>query len=193
MKRLLALLVFLAAASFAEEAPEQVNPRLPFSEMFLGIEGGELYPMGDLMDVLDNALYAQLQFRYSYYKSLDGYIHFGYSYLETTDDEIDFPGVHQFHGRVGVLWHVPGVESIRLGGGFSCIWARSDGGSASAKLGGMLSDNESEFGWHARLDLAAFRLQNWNVGFNAYWEQIWTLPERSNTLWFGVYVERRLR
>lgn len=193
MKRLLALLGFFAAVSLAGEPQQAESPRLPFSEMFIGIEGGELYPMGDLMDALDNALYAQLQFRYSYYKALDGYVHFGYSYLETTDDEIDFPGIHQFHGRVGLLWHVPRVESIRLGGGFSCIWARSDGGSASAKLGGTLSDNESEFGWHARLDLAAFRLENWNVGFNAYWEQIWTLPERSNTLWFGVYLERRLR
>ena len=30
------------------------------------------------------------------------------------------------------------------------------------------------------------------AGLNVLWEQLWTLPERSNTLTVGFYLERRI-
>jgi len=58
--------------------------------------------------------------------------------------------------------------------------------------GGMLLDNETEFGWFARINMPFLYYRSFTIGFNALWEQIWTLPERSNTLTIGVYVERRV-
>lgn len=186
MKKILIILCTLFAFSFAEESK-------PFDDVYVGLEGGNIYPWGDLEDALYNSWYGQLNFRYNYYKSLDGYVNFGYTYFETRDAAVDFPGVHQFNGRVGLLWSIPKTPGFRLGGGFSCIWTRSDGGDPNAKLGGMLSDNESEFGWNAMLSLPVIRSENWNVGLNTYWEQIWTTPERSNMLWVGMFIERKVR
>lgn len=186
MKKILLTIVAFVALTFATEAK-------PFDKVYVGLEGGEIYPWGDLQDVLYNSWYGQLDVRYNYFKSLDGFVQFGYTYFETRDDRIDFPGVNQFNGRVGLLWLVPKTPDIRLGGGFSCIFARSDGGDPAAKYGGMLYDNESEFGWNAMVSLPAMRFENWNVGLNVYWEQLWTTPERSNMLWIGLFIERRVR
>ncbi len=181
------------AENSVNEKEIQPSKAKPFSEMYVALEGGEMYPFFELQDVLDNALYGQAEFRYSYFENFDGYLQFGYSYLKTIDSKIRFPGVHQFNGRVGLLWHVPYARSVRLGAGFSCIWARSDGGKPNDVYGSMLYDNESEFGWHTRLNLPVFQLEKWNIGLNLYWEQLWTQPERSNMLWFGAYFERRVR
>lgn len=181
------MLVALVALATAENAE-----RKPFDDVYVGIEGGEIYPWGDLQDVLYNAWYGQFNARYSYYKNLDGYVQFGYTYFDVRGD-FAFPGVHQFNGRVGLLWQIPKTPDFRLGGGFSCIWTRSDGGDPKAEYGGMLYDNESEFGWNAMLSVPLMRYEKWNVGLNTYWEQIWTAPERSNMLWIGLYIERKVR
>ena len=55
-----------------------------------------------------------------------------------------------------------------------------------------LVDNETEFGWFARLNLPVLSLENYRIGMNLLWEQVWTLPERSNMLSVGLYVERRI-
>lgn len=186
MKKVLFTLLACLSLALAEETK-------PFDKVYVGIEGGEIYPWGDLQDVLYNSWYGQFNARYNYFKSLDGYVQFGYTYFDISDDAIDFPGVHQFNGRVGLLWPVPKTPDFRIGGGFSCIWTRSDGGDPKAKRGGMLSDNESEFGWNALVSLPIVSFEKWNVGVNAYWEQIWTAPERSNMLWIGFFIERRVR
>lgn len=192
MKKVLLILMLLPLFLFAETSQNKKSNE-EFSEIFFSLEVGEIYPFFELSDVLDNAVYGQGDLTYQYWKQLLGYLQFGYSYFKVTDERIDFPGVHQFHGRVGLLWKLPFVSSLKLGGGFSCIWARSDGGDRLALRGGMLSDNESEFGFHGRLNFPVFQLPNWNLGFNAYFEQLWTKPERSQMLWFGIYLKRRGR
>lgn len=192
MKKILLLLILLPLSLWAEIQKNE-NFQKEFSTMKVALEVGEIYPFFDLSDAIDNSVYVQGEFQYHYFKYFDGYLQFGYSYMNVIEKLADFPGVHQFNGRVGLLWNMPWVSVLRLGGGFSCIWARSDGGDPTAARGGMLSDNESEFGLHARLNLPVFRFSKWNLGFNAYWEQIWTKPDRSNMLWFGIYLERRIR
>lgn len=189
----LGLIFFCGSFVWAEENDlENIRRESPFSKMYLGLEAGEIYPFGNVEDAVDVSPYGQIEFRYFYFGRFDGFVQFGYSYLETISSQVTFPGVHQFHGRVGLLWLIP-QTSIHLGGGFSCIWARSDGGDEKTPYGGTLNDNESEFGWNARLRLPIFRFESWNIGLNAYWEQIWTKPERTNMLWFGVFFERRIR
>lgn len=56
----------------------------------------------------------------------------------------------------------------------------------------MLTDNETEFGYFFRGNLPFIRTENYQAGLNILWENLWTLPERSNMLSVGVYVERRL-
>ena len=56
----------------------------------------------------------------------------------------------------------------------------------------MLLDNETEFGWFARLNMPFFYYKDFTAGLDVLWEQLWTLPERSNTLTVGVYIERRV-
>ena len=58
--------------------------------------------------------------------------------------------------------------------------------------GGTLGDNETEFGWFARLNLVLWNFDKYRVGFNFMWEEIWTLPKRSDMLYVGLYVERKL-
>ena len=41
-------------------------------------------------------------------------------------------------------------------------------------------------------NLIAWNFKDYRVGFNLMWEEIWTLPKRSNMLYAGLYVERKL-
>ena len=59
-------------------------------------------------------------------------------------------------------------------------------------LGGTLTDNETEFGWFARLNLPLIRKETYKVGFNSLCKELWTLPKRSEMLSMGVYFERRI-
>ena len=184
LRKIVSYCFLLSLFAFAEK---------PFSEISIGLEGGEIIPLDILEDAIDNSLYGGLTLQYNYFKSLDGTLDFGYSYMNVITDKAKADGVHQFHGRLGLLWHIPYVPSVLLGGGFSCIWARLDGGNQNDKFGGTLYDNESEFGINARLKLPVFRFEKYNMGLNFLWEQIWTTPERSNMIWVSVYFERRIR
>ena len=90
------------------------------------------------------------------------------------------------------------ISPIVVGGGFSCNWTRADLDDDVIKdeiynmPGGTLGDNETEFGWYVRLNLIAWNFKDYRVGFNLMWEEIWTLPKRSNMLYAGLYVERKL-
>lgn len=195
MKKLFWIFLAFPLTLWANSEKNEVieNSKKELSEIHVALEVGEVYPFFELSDALDNSIYAQGEVRYNYWKYFHGYLQFGYSYMNVTEEKANFDGVHQFHGRVGLLWQLPWLSSLRLGGGFSCIWARSDGGDRYDLRGGMLTDNESEFGVHGRLNLPVFQMTNWVLGFNAYYERIWTKPDPSDMLWFGIYLERRVR
>jgi len=55
-----------------------------------------------------------------------------------------------------------------------------------------LNDNETEFGWYARISLPVFKYKEYSAGFHVMWEQLWTLPNRSNMLSAGITIERNL-
>jgi hypothetical protein len=60
------------------------------------------------------------------------------------------------------------------------------------KRGGTLTDNETEFGWYARISLPVFKFKEYSAGFHISWEQLWTLPKRSNMLSAGLTLERSI-
>lgn len=187
----------VAGATFAQSESGNVED-IAFSKAYLGIEGGEIYPFGDLADATKNTLYGGLNFRYSYWKNVDGVVMFHYAYFKPRPDVVPYDGVHQASGKLGLDWRLPAISPIVVGGGFACNWTRADLDDDVVKddiywlPGGTLGDNETEFGWFARLNLAIFNTENYRAGFNVLWEEIWTLPKRSNMLYAGLYIERKL-
>ena len=129
---------------------------------------------------------------YTYWENVDGVVMFQYTYFKPRLD-IPYDGVHQFMGRVGADWKWKTIHPVVLGAGFSCSWTRADVEKYSwEKQGGSLTDNETEFGWYARISLPVFRYKEYSAGFHVMWEQLWTLPKRSNMLYAGLTFERSI-
>jgi hypothetical protein len=196
LKKIFLLVAGVALSAFAQE-PQNVED-VAFSKAYIGIEGGEIYPFGDLIDAVYNTYYGGFNFRYSYWENVDGVVMFHYAYFEPRPDAVPYDGVHQASGKLGFDWRFPMIHPVSLGGGFACNWTRADldddvnKDSIYNKLGGTLTDNETEFGWYARLNLMILNLENYRVGVNMMWEEIWTLPKRSDMLYVGLYIERKL-
>lgn len=167
-----------------------------FEHFYAYIEGGEIYPWGDLQDAVENTMYGGIGIRYSYWKNADGFMSFNYSYFKPVPStKID--GVHQFSGKVGLDFRIKYIKPVVVGAGFACNFTRADmqdGVDISFEndLGGTLADNETEFGWFFRVRLPLFSYNKFNVGFNAQWEELWTLPKRSDMLTMGLYIEREI-
>ena len=197
LKKILLFMAGVALAAFAHDDTTNVED-IAFSHAYLGIEGGEVYPFGDLIDATENTLYGGFNFRYSYWKNVDGVVMFHYAYFKPRPDVVPYDGVHQASGKLGLDWKIPAIHPMVFGGGFACNWTRADleddvvKDEIYDKPGGTLGDNETEFGWYARLNVVLWNLETYRVGFNFMWEEIWTLPKRSDMLYVGVYVERKL-
>lgn len=199
MKKLITILAISLVSLLHAEDPfafamdsVAVENDITFSHLSVFIEGGEIYPMGDLMDAVENALYGGVGVRYTYWENVDGIVMFQYTYFKPRAD-IKYDGVHQFMGRVGVEWKWPTIRPVALGGGFTCSWARADAENFDwMQQGGSLADNETEFGWYARISLPVFKFKEYSAGFHLMWERLWTLPKRSDMLSAGVTFERSL-
>ena len=191
------ILGFWVVASFAQPINDSTKIEdIAFSHVSIAIEGGEVYPFGDLIDAVYNTYYGGLDFRYSYWENVDGVVMFHYSYFEPRPKGIPYDGVHQFMGKLGLDWRFKIIDPVVLGGGFACNWTRADGGVANDSAfmipGGTLFDNETEFGWYARMKVDIIKLEKYRIGLNVMWEELWTLPKRSDMLYAGLYIERRL-
>lgn len=188
-------LIFIFALISLTFAKENVNENYEFNQGWISVEGGEIYPFRDLVDAVYNTYYGGVGFRYSYLKNVDGLVSFSYSYFEPRPSEVPYDGVHQFSGKVGAEFYWPLIYPVVLGAGFVCNWTRADSDldeKWNDAPGGSLLDNETEFGWFARANLVGWNFENYRVGLSVIWEELWTLPKRSNMLSVGVYVERRL-
>lgn len=195
-----ACVLMLAGIAFADVASESPTPATStpadsaFSHVYISVEGGEIYPFGDLIDAVDNTAYVGVGLRYSYWENFDGIVLFDYTYFKMRIKDVPYPGAHQFMGRLGLDWRSKWLKPIILGGGFICNWTRADGGDNLdfKKPGGTLTDNETEFGYFARINVPFLNYKRVRLGLNVLWEELWTLPERSNMLSAGFYAEWRL-
>ena len=196
-KSILLMVAGFALAAFGQEDSAKVED-IACSKAYIAIEGGEVYPFGDLIDATYNTMYGGLNFRYSYWENVDGVVMFHYAYFKPRPDVVPYDGVHQASGKLGLDWKWPLISPVVIGGGFACNWTRADLDDDVIKdeiytmPGGTLGDNETEFGWFARLNVVLWNLETYRVGFNFMWEEIWTLPKRSDMLYVGLYVERKL-
>lgn len=198
LKVALLLILSLAACALAQSGASETLAvdSIAFSKFYVSIEGGEKYPFGNLVDAVDNAYYVGLGARYAYWEDFDGIILFQYSYFEPHGKVPHIYGVHEVSGKLGLDYRWKLISPLVVGAGFLCNWNRADYDEKNRphfeSQGGTLTDNETEFGWFTRLNLPVFTLENYRAGLNVLWEQVWTLPERSNMLSVGLYVERRL-
>ena len=204
MKKIITILALGLASLLHAQGPLQDDPLqfrndsiavqkdISFSHFSIILEGGEIYPMVDLMDAVKNTLYGGVGIRYTYWEDVDGIVMFQYAYFKP-NTKIYYDGVHQFMGRVGADWNWKLIHPVILGAGFTCNWTRADAEEINYNAhGGTLTDNETEFGWYARISLPVFKYKEYRAGFHVMWEQLWTLPKRSNMLSAGVTVERSL-
>jgi hypothetical protein len=137
-------------------------------------------------------LYGGIGVRYTYWENVDGVVMFQYTYFKPAID-VYIDGVHQFMGRIGVDWKWNPIHPVVLGGGFTCSWTHADSEKPNwGEPGGTLTDNETEFGWYARISLPVFKYQKYSLGFNVMWEHLWTLPKSSNMLSAGITLERSI-
>lgn len=193
-KLLLALVLGICSAALAQSPTDSA-----FSHIYVSVEGGEQYPFGDLIDAVENSYYGGFGFRYTYTENLDGFILVDYSYFSAVPRNLKVYGAHQVSGKLGLDFKWKAIAPIEIGAGFVCDWVRGDYDedkidetSFKNDLGGTLTDNETEFGWFARVNLPLIRKETYRVGFNALWKELWTLPKRSEMLTMGVYFERRI-
>lgn len=199
MKKIITLLALSLVSLLHAEDPlafrndsVAVKDDISFSHFAVFLEGGEIYPMGDLMDAVENALYGGIGVRYTYWENVDGVVMFQYTYFKPAID-VYIDGVHQFMGRIGVDWKWNPIHPVVLGGGFTCSWTHADSEKPNwGEPGGTLTDNETEFGWYARISLPVFKYQKYSLGFNVMWEHLWTLPKSSNMLSAGITLERSI-
>ena len=194
----LTLALVCASVVWAQAADDSRVEEVAFSHAAVSIEGGEVYPFGNLVDAVENTYYGGFGFRYAYWENVDGIVMFDYSYFKPIPEAVPYYGVHQFTGKVGLDYRWPLIRPVVLGGGFVCNWTRADLGDdideneIYGKPGGTLGDNETEFGWFARMNVVLWNFEKYRIGFNFMWEELWTLPKRSNMLYAGLYVERKL-
>lgn len=95
-------LLFILLTFISGYTAETEEKDYMFSEGYLGLEGGDAYPWGTTEDAIQPALFGQGNFTYRYWKNTYGIVQFGYAYFKTYTEFKRFPGVHQFHGRVGL-------------------------------------------------------------------------------------------
>ena len=119
MKKLITILaISLASLLHAEDSFAFMNDSLAvkedvsFSHFAVFLEGGEIYPMGDLQDAVKNTLYGGVGVRYTYWDNVDGIVMFQYAYFKPRP-KIGYDGVHQFMGRVGADWSFSRWCSVR--------------------------------------------------------------------------------
>lgn len=192
MVKLCLAVMLIAVASSGQKSQDA------FSKLYVSAEFGEIYPMGDLMDAVDNTFFGGFGLRYSYWDDVEGFLTADYIYFKPIPKEVPYDGAHQISGKVGVDWHLSFVKSIIIGFGFACNLSMADLRDGQTKddvywsPGGSLYDKETEFGWFARLNLPVWDLEKYRVGLTFTWEEIWTLPKRSDMLMTAVYVERKI-
>ena len=193
-KLLLAFVLGLCSAALAQSPTDS-----SFSHIYVSVEGGEQYPFGDLVDAVENSFYGGFGFRYTYTENIDGFVLMDYSYIKPVPRGLKIYGAHQVSGKLGLDFKWKAIAPLAIGAGFVCDWVRGDYDddkidetSFNKDLGGTLTDNETEFGWFARVNLPLIRRETYRVGFNALWKELWTLPKRSEMLSVGVYFERRI-
>ena len=152
----------------------------------ISLDAGVNYFPGELNKQIKTAPYAGAEFGYglSDYTSL--YLQAAFSYLKLKENK-DFHGLYQFIGRTGIESSEQLFKYAALGIGVSLATLRGKKASQKAEKY-MLSTNESEFGWNARLKLNLLRIEKFTFGTKFHYDEIWTKPKNSSLLQAGVFV-----
>jgi len=152
----------------------------------ISLDAGINYFPDDLNKQIKPAPYvgAELGYGLSDYTSL--YLQAAFSYLKLKENK-DFHGLYQFIGRAGIESSEQLFKYASAGIGISLATVRGKKATPQAEKY-MLSTNESEFGWNARLKLNLLRIEKFTFGTKFHYDEIWTKPKNSSLLQAGVFV-----
>ncbi|GHV15772.1 hypothetical protein AGMMS49938_14840 [Fibrobacterales bacterium] len=159
-----------------------------FSQI-LSVESGAQQFLGDLNSEIKISPYINGTFEIDISKIYGMYLSATYSFLNLKDNN-DFEGLHQFLGRAGVETSkelCKFCEFVSLGTGISLAFVRGKSANSNAE-NYMLSDNESEFGWHSILTVRALQIERFVFGARFYYDRIWTIPKQSSFLNGGIFA-----
>jgi len=168
MVKILVILLLIAQIAFSQS---------------ISLEGGANYFLGDLQKEIKISPYAAADFEYGLSNYTELYLQGAFSYLKLKNN-IDFHGLYQFIGRAGIETPEDLLNPVSVGVGISMAMVRGNNATPNA-YNYFLYDNESEFGWHVRLELSLFRIENFKFSTRFYYDQIWTKPENSYLLHGG--------
>lgn len=175
MTKLLGLSLFgfwLITSSYAQQ---------PFEHSWLQISSGAVFPLGNLRDTLATAPQVRLEWQTSY-------VHQHQMYLEMTYAQLTGWSQGKLHlvtAHAGLQTRVP-VIPLTAGLGVSLFYARTVEGQDPSAPFFQIHDNESEFGWNARLRWHLWQKNAWSVWLGTSYEEAWTLPRHSRLLWVGL-------
>jgi hypothetical protein len=79
MRLILFMMILFATLAWSEE--QSSTQDVMFRKAYFSLEGGEVYPWGDLLDAVNDTYYGLLEFRYEYWDNVFGVVQFGYSYF----------------------------------------------------------------------------------------------------------------
>jgi hypothetical protein len=152
----------------------------------LSLDAGVNYFPGELSKQIKIAPYGggELDYGLSEYTSL--YVQAALSYLKLKENK-DFHGLYQFIGRAGVESSQQLFKYASVGIGISLATVRGKNATPKAESY-MLSTNESEFGWNARLKLNLLRMEKFTFGTKFHYDEIWTKPKNSSLLQAGIFL-----
>jgi len=159
-----------------------IAAQIAFSQSF-SLEGGMNYFLGDLQKEIKISPYAAADFEYELSNYTALYLQGAFSYLKLKNNS-DFHGLYQFLGRTGIETPEDLLKPVAIGVGISMATVRGNNATPDADKY-FLSDNETEFGWHIRLELSLFRIENFKFSTRFYYDQIWTKPKNSYLLHGG--------
>ena len=93
MKKIIAILTLGLVSLLHAEDPlafrndsAAVANDISFSHFSVFVEGGEIYPIGEVSDAVKNTLYGGIGIHYAYWDNVDGVVMFQYAYFEPRPD-----------------------------------------------------------------------------------------------------------
>jgi hypothetical protein len=179
----LTLLIFHAFA-WSDEAS-------PFEHAAISVEAGGLMFLGTLGDSIHPALQGTGNLHFSYSEQLQSRLSLTYANLQGWE----FGALRYVEAGAGLDWKVPYTGGLEFGAGILLFFVRANPASQAEldtliNTGYQLADNESEFGWHARISYPIVTIFTRCTFFAVgHFSNAWTLPVSSRSLSAGLGSE----
>lgn len=155
-----------------------------FDHAKVQMEGGAVQPLFSLSHHFGPTPQGRGMVQFEYAENLSSRVGFAYAKLKGWE----VSDIHFAQGDVGLDWQIPHARSLQVGGGISLFFVRADPTPAQeeAVFAYQLYDNESEFGWHARIAFTVWQSQRFSCHVASMYHQVWSRPQATHFVWIGL-------